>query len=91
MARKLSQSRFLRMPGSLLLGFFVIAGLWAPDSLAQSAGTFMPTGNLNVPRVGHTATLLNDGRVLIAGGFSQPASAELYDPTTGAFTSRLLQ
>src|SRR5947208_2255221 len=65
---------------------------------AQSADTFTPTGALNTGRFGHTATLLPNGKVLIAGGvYSHPripidayfdvlATAELYDPSTGAFT-----
>ena len=36
----------------------------------------------------HTATLLPDGRVLIAGGWNSPSyltSAEVYDPATGTW------
>src|SRR5208282_2215366 len=54
-------------------------------------GTFTPTGSLNTGRYYHTATLLNNGTVLVAGGCCGPgddpcASAELYDPTAGTFT-----
>src|ERR1700734_3230242 len=70
-------------------------------ALAQSPGTFGPTGSMTIPRFSHTATLLTNGKVLIAGGIqanaeflgSNPgyidlvtAAAELYDPATGAFT-----
>jgi hypothetical protein len=54
-------------------------------------GTFTATGNMTAARVGHTATLLPSGAVLIAGGYGSSsaalASAELYDPVTGTFTA----
>ena len=56
-----------------------------------ATGLFTPTtGALQTARYHHTATLLNDGTVLIAGGKSNAtelSSAEIYDPATQAFSA----
>ena len=51
------------------------------------AGTFTATHSMVIARANHTATLLPDGRVLIAGGNPLIARAELYDPSTETFTA----
>jgi hypothetical protein len=48
------------------------------------------TGVLNTARDQHTATLLSDGRVLVAGGHGGGgylSSAELYDPASGTWST----
>jgi hypothetical protein len=84
-------------------GFFhVIATSVADATLSGSAtitvttstGRFTPTGNMQHARSSHTATVLADGKVLMAGGVIRAdplclggiSSAELYDPAADSFT-----
>lgn len=57
----------------------------------SATGRFTDTGSMAIGRNFQTATRLDDGRVLVAGGFNSHAgtlaSVELYDPATGTFTA----
>ncbi|MBK5292083.1 MAG: hypothetical protein JJE04_10450, partial [Acidobacteriia bacterium] len=78
------------MKTNVVFLLLVLAAGQTPKAAAQSPGTFTATGNMTTGRYFHTATLLIDGRVLIAGGGSYDrktqSSAELYDPRIGRFT-----
>ena len=54
-----------------------------------ATGTWTATGDMLEPRAGHTATLLQDGTVLVAGAVypGTTTSAELYHPESGPWTA----
>ena len=58
-----------------------------------STGTFTATGSMKTARMNHSSTLLPNGKVLITGGFNDResygtlASSELFDPSTGIFST----
>jgi N-acetylneuraminic acid mutarotase len=75
--------------------FNTIVGPLSPSVLASAeiydpvARTWTPTGSLATARASHTATLLPNGTVFVAGGSntsSVVSSAEIYDPAAGTWT-----
>jgi len=72
-----------------------VAGIGTAELYDPVAGTFSFTGSLNNPRGEHTANLLPDGTVLVAGGYNCPppsctnpgqGTAEIYNPSNAGFT-----
>ena len=90
-ATPLTTIRFGEISSLLLITLSItalIVGIAMP-AVAGSGG-FNSTGSMNVARVNHTATLLPNGEVLVAGGDNgisgSLASTELYNPSTGKWT-----
>src|SRR5271165_5957224 len=101
---KLNTPRFNATVTPLNNGQILVAGgstcalPGCPTSAAEVydpvANTFTTTSvGMNVPRFSHTATLLTNGQVVIAGGFSScsssctsEASTEVFDPVAGTFS-----
>lgn len=88
----------LRLAGHRRLAVLAIAGVLAGGLPASAAvadagpahrlgppNTFVPTGPMAAARSGQTATMLRDGKILVAGGGT--ASAELYNPATRTFSA----
>jgi hypothetical protein len=76
------------------LGSATITAAYGPISTTAPlnilSGVWYPGGEMVAPRVGHTVTLLPNGKLLAAGGLSNgqfSASSELYDPATGKWTA----
>ncbi len=89
----MTRSRLL-LVATMIASFAVAAtafrsNSFLPSAAVASAGSLAPATPMLEPRSGHTATLLPDGKVLIAGGMRRNQdfykSAEVYDPATGKF------
>ena len=73
------------------MGFDVLDSNTTGSDNALASWSWRVTRSLNTARYSHTATLLQNGMVLVAGGFDRTgitatASAELYDPASRTWT-----
>ena len=74
-------------------GCYDVCGIYNMSSAElydPSNGRWSTTGSMTIARAQHTATLLPNGKVLVAGGISGSnivASAEVYDPASGTWSS----
>mgnify|MGYP001438687322 CR=1 FL=1 len=73
----------------------MVGGCGTDSSTSESSELFTTTGQMIQRRIYQSATLLQDGKVLITGGtravlgrtVDRLIGAEVYDPTTGEFRS----
>src|SRR5438132_2521237 len=86
-ATLLPDGRVLVAGGTGVSGSLASAEIFDPSNPA--AGFQALSAAMRAARARHTATLLNDGKVLIAGG-DDAGTAEIFDPTTETFSSALL-
>src|SRR6266436_503421 len=71
-------------------GFDALDSTTTGPANAPASGNWTATGSLNNARFLHTATLLPNGKVLVAGGSGITgilANAELYNPASGTWTA----
>jgi hypothetical protein len=84
-------NRPLAQASILALSVVLAAIALAPRTTPPITGRVVSTGSPVAARFSHTATLLPNNQVLIAGGMERNGvwldSAELYDPASGRFTS----
>ena len=57
------------------------------DVYDPETGEWSPTGAMSAGHAEHTATLLKDGRVLVAGGRGKVTAVDLFEPTTNSWSA----
>jgi sugar lactone lactonase YvrE/N-acetylneuraminic acid mutarotase len=94
-ATTLLSGQVLVAGGGGALCFNTCSPLASTELYDPTSGRWLPSGSMSQARMGHTASRLSDGRVLVVGGEGASttvtagplASAEIFDPATSAWTA----
>ncbi|HVE47466.1 MAG TPA: kelch repeat-containing protein [Acidimicrobiales bacterium] len=94
-ARRLGDSSLTLLPDGTFLAAGALGRTEIYDPGAPAVGHWSGTGYLSEPRLGYSATVLADGKLLVAGGATPSSSkqglatrsAEVYDPDRGTWVS----
>lgn len=88
--RRALSSRLLHGLSVSVAAVILVVLVQAGAAKPTLAGTWSSTASMSTVRYAHTATLLRNGEVLVAGGYDASntplASAELFHPATGQWT-----
>jgi N-acetylneuraminic acid mutarotase len=90
-ATLLQNGKVLVVAGTIA-GFSDSSYLASAELYNPATGEWSSAGSLAVGRGGHTATLLQNGKVLVAGGYGTASfvgfsDVEIYDPTTNSWSA----
>ncbi|CAF1130967.1 unnamed protein product [Adineta ricciae] len=70
----------------LFAGGYISGNINTYDLFNVTTLTFVRNGTLKYARCAHTATLLNDGRILLVGGYPSMNQVEIFNPLTFTFS-----
>lgn len=86
-ARRLHQQLWVRAAALAAVALLSAIPALGAAFHSRPVAAASPIASMTIARSGHTATLLPDGRIIVAGGHTSITTAELYDPSSNEWSA----